>query len=260
MYSSAPSSDGDQSHVTAVSDSGNVESPQLPTPVQIDEPEPDGSFFAEWFKVVDPNAPIAEDQYFGRSGWALEPDNFLNEEQLDAHLKSDHVLAEFTGSDPFKLSLEGVVSDEESELSSSDLEDLDLEPVGMMPLASDWSKMPPILPTLSEETITDLEVLELQPQMSDWSKMPDILPPLPLEPSLTAPEMTHRTSDYVYVVPQVPPPQPAHSAFFPMAQASGLPAGQIVPYQPMYQPNVPMLQPVYHLPYIVLGSTQLSFV
>jgi len=257
----------------SVSDSGNVDTPQQ-SPIVIERPSsPNGSVFAQWFKAVDPNARILEDSYFGPSGWALESDNFADDRALDDYLKVDHVLAANESSDPFNLTLDGFASDEEgSEVSSdSDLSNGLLEPLGMVPLESDWSKMPPLLPALSEEKPTGLEVLNLERQMSDWSKMPDPLPPIQLETSLPVPQMAPRTSDYMYVVPQVqvaqPPPQidwnantlvdvqdlshsvvpyPSQSfvpAFFPGAQASGL-----------GQHNGQM---VYHLPFIVLGSTQL---
>jgi len=236
----------DQASIADV-DSGDVDSPQPLTPVQIAKPEADGSFFAQWFKVVDPNASIQEDQYFGRSGWALSEDNFADERSLDAYLKSDHVLAEDKGSDPLNLSLDEFVSDDESEVFD------------------DWSKMPPLLPSLEDDEPQTLATLPLplERQTSDWTQMPDILPPLPLEATLSVPDMTHKTSDYVYVVPQVAqlPPQsdwnseslvdvehlqyesvvPYHGqnygpTFFPMAQANGLPTGQVVPLQtPVYQ-------------------------
>jgi len=265
----------DQASIADV-DSGDVDSPRPPTPVQIEKPEADGSFFAQWFKVVDPNAPIVEDKYFGRSGWALESDNFPSEQDLDAYLKSDHILAEDEGSDPYNLSLDEFASDEETSTIESD--------------ESDWNKMPSLLPSLEDDEpeASSLAPLTLERQMSDWSQMPSLLPalddepsslaPLPLEhkktSGLSVPEMTHKTSDYIYVVPQVAqlPPQngwnsdslvevehlhdsvvPYHGqnyapTFFPMAQAYGLPTGQMAPF------------PVYHLPFIVLGSTQLSFV
>jgi hypothetical protein len=270
---------------TDVSDSGNVESPQLPTPVQIAQPEADGSFFAEWFKVVDPNGPVMEDQDFGRSGWALEPDNFADERELENYLKSDHMLAEDQSSDPFNLALEGFDSASDSE--SSTAEDVEsekglLDPVAMMPLESDWEKMPPVLPALPGEEPT-LEVLDLEPKMSDWSQMPDLLPPLPLEASLSVPELSHQTSttDYVFVDHQVAQPQVQngwntgnlvdvehlHESVVPYygqtvpttaygAQASGLFTGQHTGQMvPLYE-----TPPVFHLPFIVLGSTQLSFV
>jgi len=251
----------DQTGETPIEDS--ADSPQLPTPIQIAQPEENGSFFAEWFKVVDPNAPILEDQYFGRSGWALEPDNFADGRQLDDYLKSDHVL--YQSSDPTILSLEGFASDEGSESSTDESEDvplerelpvLDLGPLGMKPLESDWSKMPPLLPSIADDE--PLEVLELQPQISDWSEMPELLPPLPMEASLSVPELhkTSSTSDYVFVDPVVPyygqtvPP----SSYG--AQAPGLFTGQYTGQMvPLYQ-----TPPVYHLPCFVLGSTQLSFV
>jgi hypothetical protein len=284
-----------------VSDSGNVDSPQLPSPVYIAQPSPNGSFFAQWFKVVDPNAPILEDQYFGRSGWALESDNFSDEAELDSYLKSDHKLIENESSDPFNLTLDGFASsdeeesDSEGESSASRENELEmgvglLDPIGMVPLASDWSKMPPVLPALVEETAAEeqppsLDVIKLEPLVSDWSKMPEILPPLPLQPTMSVPEMVHKTSDYVYVdsLVDIPPPQndwnpettlvdveslhPHESvvphqqgqhlipATFYEAQASGHFTGHTGQMVPLY-PNVP----VYHLPFIVLGNTQLSFV
>jgi len=255
---------------TGPDESGSADSPQLPTPVQIAQPEEDGSFFAEWFKVVDPNAPILEDQYFGRSGWALEPDNFADSQELDSYLKSDHVLAEHhkSAEEPTLLSLEGFASDEASD--SESCENGLLGPVEMMPQMSDWSKMPPLLPPIladeAEEPI--LEVLDLEPQLSDWTNMPE-LKPLPLEASLSIPELNHKastTSDYMFVESQVAEPQLQNEAVVPYygqtvpaisygAQASGhigQYTGQMVP---LYE-----TPPVYHLPFIVLGSTQLSFV
>jgi len=154
--------------------------------------------------------------------------------------------------------------------------------VAMMPLESDWEKMPPVLPALPGEEPT-LEVLDLEPKMSDWSQMPDLLPPLPLEASLSVPELSHQTSttDYVFVDHQVAQPQvqngwntnnlvdvehlddsvvPYYGQTVPTtaygAQASGLFTGQHTGQMvPLYE-----TPPVFHLPFIVLGSTQLSFV
>lgn len=262
----------EQSH--DVSESG-VDSPQA-VPIVVKRPEANGSFFAEWFKKVDPNVPIKDYTYFWPTGSPLDPDNFASEEELDAHLNVSYKLEEGSSSDPFNLSLAldfDESGDESADESAAQTEeDLDaLDPLPLVPVMSDWTKMPAILPPLSQDT--DLSATELTSNPSDWDEMPEILPPLPQTSfGLSVPDMTQKTSDFLYV-PQViqGPPQPnlwdnsgveqlqdyvvpyvapVAPTNLPLVQASGFPTGVV----PVYQTTV------YHLPCIALGILLPSFI
>lgn len=268
-----------QSHVADVSESG-VDSHQFTPRIVVEKPAQGGSYFAQWFKVVDPNDVITEDKYFWPSGSPLEPDNFEGgDDQLDAYLTVDHNLEE-SSVDSFSLSLpvdfgenapqevvdwdnddERVVAQVEEDLGS------DLDPLPLKPAMSDWTQMPEILPPFEKDT-TDSAV-ELTSNLSDWDDLPQDLS----QPTfgLSAPQMTPKTSDYLYLVPQVVSETQASlwddsgveqlpnfvvpyvasiaPTTFPVVQASGY--NQNGHMMPLYQTTV------YHWPYFALGISLL---
>lgn len=173
-----------------LSESGSCVSPQYsPKLVKVTE----SGFFASWFKSVDPNNPIREDEYFWPSGLPLECDNWEDEnDYFDYLASSPRELPSPRGLEPLSLSIE--ISDVSSEFSE------EIVPREITHEKSDWSKMPPLLPPLKiDESNDDEEESEidgltpapmlrktselreciLERQTSDWSKMPPLLPPLP---------------------------------------------------------------------------------
>jgi len=150
-------------------------------PKVVRRPQENGSYFAEWFKITDPNDPIEEDQLYWPSGQALSADRFPEDDNLDDYLgigsvSSGSVYRYDDSEDEFALAdppFVGKITRQESALS-------------------DWDSMPPPLPPLEvEEAPWDVSDSELAPvplvescsSTSDWSQMPELLPPIPQAPA-----------------------------------------------------------------------------
>lgn len=199
------------------------------------------SFFAKWFDAIPANQVIHEDQFFGPSGHALEPDNFPTEESLAKYLTTNSGLLMEKGSD-FELSLD--LDESDSETSDEDL-----------PLESDEEQEnwpPPALP-----------VLPWKEQTSDWSQMPPLLPKLSMdqelslaesmdvEHRLSIPTMTQQQSstDFCFVPAHLPQNENWSES---LVDVEDLPQSSIVPSY-----GVPVYQPVYpYHPYQVLQPVQ----
>jgi len=153
-----------------------------------------------------------------------------------------------------------VVAQVEEDLGS------DLDPLPLEPAMSDWTQMPEILPPIGKKDTTDSAV-ELTSNLSDWDDLQDLSQPTF---GLSAPQMTPKTSDYLYLVPQVPETQASlwddsgveqHPNFvvpyvasiaptnFSVVQASGY--NQNGHMMPLYQTTV------YHWPCFTLGISLL---
>lgn len=167
------------------------------------------SFFARWFSMIPPEAPVREEEYYWPSGQALDPDNFSDggfERYLEKTSRrtlspEDEVvlsLPEFlpqTSADSVSSS-DGAYS-RQSSLEGDWSDDLEAPPLERK--LSDWTKMPNLLPPLKPS---------LERQNSDWTVMPKLLPPLPKEegsPQLSKLGFDKQTSDWS-VMPQILPP------------------------------------------------------
>jgi len=168
------------------------------------------SFFARWFEMIPPDAPIREEEYYWPSGQALEAD-FFSDEKYERYLNKPARRSSSVGSeDEIFLGLPSLDVYSESEESYSrqsslesgwsdgysSVQDTVPSPPPMMRELSDWSQMPQLLPPLNKK------------EKSDWSQMPDLLPPLPKAESgvdLKQPAFDQKQSDWS-VMPSILPP------------------------------------------------------
>jgi len=183
-------------------------------------PSEEPGWFAPWFKVIDPNKKIHENEYFWRNGQPLEADNWTDDASLDRYLglnESDNeavVDEEYDENEtgfPLTLSLDlsddddeydydvvEIIRDDES-VSSTEM-DYSLVAPPLDRGVSDWTKMPALLPKLQS---AELEPKELTREPSDWSKMPSVLPPL--NTILETPEMQKELSNWEVMPPLMAP-------------------------------------------------------
>jgi len=168
------------------------------------------SFFARWFEMIPPDAPIREEEYYWPSGQALEAD-FFSDERYERYLNKPARRSSSVGSEEdFFLGLPPLDVLSESEESYSrqssiesgwSVDDASVQGSGPPPLPlvrelSDWSQMPQLLPPLNKK------------EKSDWSQMPALLPPLPKAESgvdLKLPAFDQQQSDWS-VMPAILPP------------------------------------------------------
>jgi len=182
-------------------------------------------WFAPWFKIVDPNKTIHEDEYFWRTGQPLNPDNWTDDSQLDHYLGLDEPRESVLDEDddekeagfPLTLSLDlsddesdydavEIIRDDDSDISSDF--DYSLVAPRMGEEVSDWTKMPPKLPKLP--SVVEVQPEKLTRQISDWTtlEMPSLLPPLDemsRQTSLEPPRMQTQVSDWSVMPPLMAP-------------------------------------------------------
>jgi len=211
----------------------------------------DPSFFARWFSMVPPDAPVREEEYYWPSGQALDADNFSDgdfEHYLDRLTRKRRTRSR--SGDSIVLNLpefdaESSMSDGVSDSSYSRQGSIDsqwsessveaISPPLLERQLSDWTKMPSLLPPLKE-------VIPVRPplerEQSDWNVMPKLLPPLPKREvsvdssdQVAMPSSEKQQSDWS-VMPQILPPLMDSK---PSDTSDWVPIPEIVPAMPAVQ-------------------------